>query len=72
MSHDEILREITSEAELARHDGGGDWWDDMRKAYYEASQFAQCTGLKDCGGCDPNGVYKKGSSKPSSSKTFHC
>lgn len=74
MSHDEILREITSEQELAAHQGG-DGWDKARRAWYEASQFIQCTGLKDCGGCDPNGPYgssDSGSTTGGSGGSFHC
>lgn len=52
MSRNEILREITSEEELANHDGGG-----LRQWWYEATQFYQCAGGKYSSGCDPNGPY---------------
>lgn len=73
MSHDMILREITSEQELAaRH--GGDGWDDARRAWYEISQFLQCGSPWGCGGCDPNGPYGGSGSSGggSSSGGFHC
>lgn len=72
MSHDEILREITNEQELAAAQGG-DGWDVARRAWWEATQFMQCSGLKDCGGCDPNGPYRSGSGTSSDSGgSFHC
>lgn len=74
MSSNDILREITSEAELAGYEGAGGVGDNLsgwRRAYWEATQYMQCTGMLDCGGCDPNGPYS-GSSSSTSSSTFHC
>lgn len=72
MSRDEILREITSEEELAAHEGGwgGPYGGGFGGAYYEGTQYLQCSGILDCGGCDPNGPY--GSSGGSSGGSYHC
>lgn len=75
MSPNDILREITSEVELAGHEGAGGICDNLsglHKGYCEATQFMQCTGMLDCGGCDPNGPYRSGGPSSTSSPTFHC
>ncbi len=80
MNSNSILREITSEADIASYEGGGgicDHYSGWGRAYCEATQAMQC-GVTwgrlslDCGGCDPNGPYGGSGSSGSPAPTFHC
>lgn len=68
MSHNEILREIIDEQELAAHHGGYG----VRQFWYDGTQLVQCSGVLDCGGCDPNGPFAPGDSTVGGDGKLNC